>query len=214
MKVADADVRVLVGSTFEQVAKRIFEGKLHPKRSFQKGDLNPDLESETHDAWVEVKGTQSNRHFKLHPRQIDHYRQLLETPFPYSSVLFAFFAYGLRDIQSTYGQRSVGSLARQIVLYTEYLVVLDFAVVEAVLPTLLKRRFASYGKLYLWAPEINQGFMSDPLVQLHKLGIDLNQFKVERKSVEAKVGRRTKRTIPSVWILKTIPHIERDPIGA
>ncbi len=139
----------------------------------------------------------------LHPRQLGHYRAILEAPFPYNSVLFAFFAYDLRDVRRHFGHQTIGRLARQILLHTAYLVVIDFAVVEALIPELLKREFLSYGHLFFWSQDINRRLMRDPFAELARLGLDQSRFTVCKKAVEGRViGRRTVKMIPSVWILK------------
>lgn len=195
------DVKNLVGSVFEQVAKRIFKGELEPDRHFRKGDLNPDLAAPDYDAWVEVKGTQANRSFKLHPTQVEGYRRLLETPFPFSNILFALFAHEVYGVYARYGDKPPRQLAGDLVRQTRDLVVLDFSVVDRIIPTLPMRRFKGYGKLYMWDQEINQRFLGDPLAELFRLGLKPDDFKIERGQIPISFAR-ARATVRHVKVLK------------
>lgn len=202
--VADLSLKPFLGSVWEQVAKRIFRARLHPQRHFVKGQLNPDLESDHFDAWVEVKGARCRFAFQLSPQQINGYRAMVEdNPFPYSTVLFAFFTHTVRGVLANYGERQPWVLARDLVLRVSHLTVLDLQVVLHILERekLETRHFRGYSPVILWPQQINVGFLRNHAAAFSRFELDPEKFSAEKRRVVARFGKTIKR-IPSVWILQ------------
>ena len=203
MRAGDQDLRYYIGSVFEQVAKRIFHARLHPTRNFKKGDVNPDLEADEFGAWVEVRSSRLSSRFKFSPVQFEGYRQMIDgDPFPYDKILFAFFGHDLDEIHKRYQQKPLHLLARDLVLHTAYLLVLDFSVVERVIAGLPLRNYQSWEEIFLWEHEINRKFIANPAGELKSLGFHSDYFAVTQKCTLLRWGLAARKFVPSVWVLQ------------
>lgn len=199
-----AELQPFLGSIWEQVAKRIFRARLHPRRNFQKGELNPDLEAASYDALVEVKSSSARYAFQLIPRQMEGYAAMFENgscPFPH--ILFAFFTHSLDGIVRKYGGRPSWVLARDLIRNARHLVVLDSQIVAHIVEqeNIGIRQFGGYSPAILWPQKINRGLLKNPEQALRSFGLDTGKFHVVKRVVTVRFGSTTKR-IQSVWVVQ------------
>lgn len=149
-------VRQFVGMFFEELAERIFEAKMIPRRNFKDGDIHPDLECPKLDAWLEIKATQTARPFKIYLSQVDKYKVLLENSFPYSRIFYIFFSHQVFNISRDYTDSK--TLGRDLILNTSQVLVLDFSVVLAIcqkLDVATEYAHSGFPPFYKWNHQIN-----------------------------------------------------------
>lgn len=199
-----AELQPFLGSIWEQVAKRIFSARLHPTRNFKKGELNPDLESKTYSAWIEVKSSRTRYAFQLIPRQMERYAVTLkEGSCPFPAILFAFFTHSLDGIVARYGSSPSWMLARDLINRAKHLVVLDLCIVEHIVreESAGVRQFGGYSPAILWPQKVNARLLKNPEDALRSLGLVPDSFFIAKRMVTVRFGS-TKKRIPSVWVLR------------
>ena len=183
-------VRQFIGEFFEKQAARIFEAKMVPSRNFANGDIHPDLECEKLDAWIEVKATQETRYFKVYLNQVEKYRSILESGFPFSKILYAFFSHRVFNISRDYAD--VEKLSRDLVVHTTRIVVLDFGLVLKIaekLTVLENYADSGYPPFYKWDHTINIGLDQNPNKTLAKFGIDPMGVTLKKAKIGLAYGR-------------------------
>lgn len=193
-------VRQFVGEFFEKQAAKIFEARLVPMRNFNNGDIHPDLECGKLDAWIEVKATQETRYFKVYLNQVEKYRAILESGFPYSRILYCFFSHRVFNISRDY--IDVEKLSRDLIAKTTRIVVLDFPLVLRIaqdLEVLDKYAESGYPPFYKWDHAINAGLDQNPKKTLAKFGLDPLRVGIKKAKIGLTHGRS--RTIAPITII-------------
>ena len=175
-------VRQFVGSFFEKWSTHLFQARQIRGSNFAKGEIHPDLECEPLDAWLEIKATQKSRYFKVYVEQVAKYQELLKKPFPFSRIFYVFFSHEVLNISRDYTDEL--ELARDLVLKTTRIIILDFSVIGAIakkLPVLENYAEAGYPAFLRWEHRISIELEENPQKLFLRLGLKPRKFKVKKE---------------------------------
>ncbi len=182
-------VRQFIGMFFEELAERIFEAKMIPRRNFREGDIHPDLECSKLDAWLEIKATQSIRPFKIYLSQIDKYKKLLADAFPYSRIFYVFFSHQVFNISRDYTDPE--TLGQDLVLNTIQVLVLDFPVVLAIcqkLEVATEYAYSGFPPFYKWDHRINTELADWTEGSMNYLDLDTKRYRIKKAQIDLPYG--------------------------
>ncbi|MEK6859550.1 MAG: hypothetical protein AABX54_01920 [Nanoarchaeota archaeon] len=178
------EVREKVGRLFVGLTAEIFGGETSRNGTNDSEIGNPDILNWERDQAYESKASISSDHHKIKPKQIEHYRKLLESEFPLSSPEVYFFLW--QHKKRGVSQFSGNDLEKNLIKGINRLLVVSFDIIEAGTEVWQTTGRNSWGIQYMFRSSERANLTKHPDQELERMGLNPRDYRIERETIPEK----------------------------
>lgn len=175
------EVREHVGRIFVDLTAKLYGGEITKNGHNNPNTGNPDIINWERNQAYESKASISSDHHKVQPKQIQHYRELLNSEFPLTNpeVYYFFWQHKKRGISKLNGNK----LEKAIVTNINGLLVVSFEVIEAGEKYWQTTGENSWGRIHMFRSSERRRLRIFPEQELRKMSLDPNSYNITQETI-------------------------------